>query len=102
MSYIKTSVYIKDELLEKLARIPQFYRFKLSPLKDRLAFYWDKTGRLELYVMNLKTKEVRQVSKGQVPLTLRSGFIWARDNKNLIFAKDQDGNEQHDLYMLNT
>ncbi len=93
---------MSNELIEKLARIPQFYNVKVSPLKDKLAFYWDKTGRIELYLMDLETKECEQISKGEVPRALRSGFIWSKDNMSIIFAKDRDGNEQHDLYMIDT
>ncbi len=93
---------MSQELIEKLARIPQFYNVKLSPSKDKIAFYWDKTGRLELYLMDLESKEYEQISAGEVPRAIRSGFIWSKDNRNIIFAKDKDGNEQHDLYMLDT
>ncbi|GAH54422.1 unnamed protein product, partial [marine sediment metagenome] len=82
--------------------IPQFYNVKLSPSKNKIAFYWDKTGRLELYLMDLASKEYEQISNGEVPRALRSGFIWSKDNRNIIFAKDKEGNEQHDLYMLDT
>ncbi len=89
------------ELIEKIARIPQFYLTSLNHSKDKIAFYWDITGRVELYVMDLKTKKYDQISHGEVPRALRAGFVWTRDNKNIIFAKDKDGNEQHDLYIMN-
>ena len=73
----------------------------MNHAKDKLAFYWDKTGRVELYVLNLDSKEIEKISQGEVPRALRSGFIWTRDNENVIFAKDKDGNEQHDLYLFN-
>ncbi|MCE7741600.1 MAG: S9 family peptidase [Candidatus Heimdallarchaeota archaeon] len=92
---------MSDELIEKIARIPQFYMTSLNHSKDKIAFFWDITGRVELYVMDLKTKDYEQISHGEVPRALRAGFIWTRDNKNIIFAKDKDGNEQHDLYMIN-
>ena len=89
------------ELIEKIGRIPQFYMPSLNHSKDKVAFFWDKTGRIELYVMDLETKEYVQVSRGEVPRALRAAFIWTRDNKNIVFAKDKDGNEKHDLYMIN-
>ncbi|MHA1303833.1 MAG: TolB family protein, partial [Candidatus Heimdallarchaeaceae archaeon] len=90
-----------DLLLEKLARIPQFYSVRLNHSKDKIAFYWDKTGRNELYTMDLETKEFIQHSHGEIPRTIRSGFVWTRDDEGIIFAKDKDGNEQHDLYHFN-
>jgi len=89
------------ELIEKIARIPQFFMPNLNHSKDKVAFFWDITGRVELYVMDLQTKEYKQISNGEVPRALRAGFVWTRDNKNIIFAKDKDGNEKHDLYMIN-
>lgn len=87
--------------LEELARLPNFYLPTASWAGDRLAFYWDKTGRLELYVLDLKTRDVKQVSHGEVPRALRAGFAWDRKDEVIVFAKDQDGNEQHDLYAIN-
>ena len=39
--------------LEELARLPNFYLPTVSWAGDKLAFYWDKTGRMELYVLDL-------------------------------------------------
>jgi dipeptidyl aminopeptidase/acylaminoacyl peptidase len=86
--------------LEELARLPQFYLPNVSWAGDRIAFYWDKTGRLELYVMDLHTRAVRQISHGEVPRALRVGFMWARDDRSIVFGKDNDGDEQHELYRI--
>jgi dipeptidyl aminopeptidase/acylaminoacyl peptidase len=67
---------------------------------DRVAFYWDRSGRIELYVMDLAGGEVRQVSHGEVPRALRAGFVWSRDDRFIVFARDFEGNEQHDLYRI--
>jgi dipeptidyl aminopeptidase/acylaminoacyl peptidase len=87
--------------LEELARLPNFYLPTPSWSGNQLAFYWDKTGRIELYVLDLRTRELKQVSHGEVPRALRAGFIWSRDDQHIVFAKDQNGNEQHDLYSIN-
>ena len=86
--------------LEELCRLPSFFLPQVSWKRDRVAFYWDKTGRMELFVMDLRTKETRQVSHGEVPTALRAGFAWSRDDKTIVFAKDAGGNEQHDLYKI--
>ena len=57
---------MSDDLIEKLARIPQFYMPSLNHSKDELAFYWDITGRIELYVMNLSSGDYKQISNGEV------------------------------------
>ncbi|MHB8631503.1 MAG: TolB family protein, partial [Candidatus Limnocylindria bacterium] len=86
--------------LEELCRLPSFYLPVVSWKGDRVAFYWDKTGRIELFVMDLTTKSVRQVSHGQMPRALRTGFIWSRDDRSIVFGKDAAGNEQHDLFAI--
>src|SRR5712691_4921855 len=87
--------------LAELARLPNFYVPTASWSGDKIAFYWDKTGRMELYVLELRTREVHQISHGEVPRALRAGFAWDRTDASIVFAKDQDGNEQHDLYAIN-
>lgn len=86
--------------LEELCRLPSFFLPSVSWRGDQVAFYWDKTGRMELHVMDLATKQTRQVSHGEVPTALRAGFSWSRDDKSIVFAKDAGGNEQHDLYKI--
>jgi len=86
--------------LEELCRLPSFYLPAVSWKGDRVAFYWDKTGRMELHVMDLATRETRQVSHGEVPRALRAGFVWDRADRGIVFAKDSGGTEQHDLYRI--
>jgi dipeptidyl aminopeptidase/acylaminoacyl peptidase len=86
--------------LEELASLPKFAFVTPSYSRDRVAFYWDKTGRFELYVMDLNTRETRQLTDGQAPKGLRAGFSWTRDDAAIIFAKDKDGDEQNNLYRL--
>jgi dipeptidyl aminopeptidase/acylaminoacyl peptidase len=72
----------------------------LSHDRDKIAFYWDTSGRIELYILDLKTRAVRQLSHGEPPRALRSFYIWTPDDKALIFARDEKGNENHDLYRI--
>jgi dipeptidyl aminopeptidase/acylaminoacyl peptidase len=86
--------------LEELCRLPSFYFPLVSWKGDRVGFFWDKTGRIELYVMDLATKAVRQVSHGEMPRAMRTGFTWSRDDRSIVFGKDAAGDEQHDLYTI--
>ena len=90
----------KRYTIEDLSKIPQIYLPTMSHSSDSVAFYWDKTGILELYTLNLRTKEIRQVSHGECPRAIRAGFVWLRDNKNLVFAKDRAGDENHNLIKI--
>ncbi|MGH2343721.1 MAG: TolB family protein, partial [Chloroflexota bacterium] len=96
----RVSVGARRIPLEELCRLPSFLAPTMSWAGDRLAFYADTTGRLELYVMDLATQAVHQVSHGDVPTSPRSLFIWDRDDRYIIFGKDLGGNEQHDLYRI--
>ena len=59
--------------LEELVSLPNFYLVTPSWQRDRVAFYWDKSGRIELYVMDLPDGTPRQISHGEVPRSLRRG-----------------------------
>ncbi|RLI39876.1 S9 family peptidase [Candidatus Bathyarchaeota archaeon] len=91
----------KKYTIDDLSKIPQIYLPTVSHSRDTVAFYWDKTGVLELYVLNMKTGEIKQVSHGECPRTLGARFVWTRDDKNLVFAKDKDGDENYNLIKIN-
>jgi dipeptidyl aminopeptidase/acylaminoacyl peptidase len=86
--------------LDELARLPSLYLPNASWSRDKIAFYWDKTGRIELYVLDLNTRQIKQLSHGEVPRAVRAQFAWDRADENIVFGKDRDGNEQHDLYSI--
>jgi len=85
-----------DELLS----LPSYSMITLSKNKDKLAFFWDKTGRIELYVMDLATKETKQVSHGELPRAPRTGITWDQNGENIFFGKDVGGNEQNDIWVI--
>jgi dipeptidyl aminopeptidase/acylaminoacyl peptidase len=86
--------------LEELARLPSFMQPRLSWARDKVALYYDRSGRIELYVLDLATRALRQVSHGEVPRAPKAGFVWERGGRGLIFGKDRDGDEQNDLYRI--
>jgi dipeptidyl aminopeptidase/acylaminoacyl peptidase len=88
--------------LEELAGLPNFYMPKLSYDRRKIAFYSDQTGRMELYTMDaVPGAQPHQISHGEVPKSLKAGFCWTRDDRYIIFAKDKDGDEQHNLWWIN-
>ena len=86
--------------IEELASIPTFAMATLNYAKDTLAFYWNKTGRFELYTMKLNTKEITQISDGELPKGIRAGYLWGKDDRTIFFTKDNDGDEKHDIYSI--
>jgi dipeptidyl aminopeptidase/acylaminoacyl peptidase len=86
--------------LEELARLPSHYGAQVNWQGDKVAYFADFSGRMELYVQDLPHGEPRQLSHGEVPRTPYGGFVWNRAGDTIVFGKDADGNEQHDLYRI--
>jgi dipeptidyl aminopeptidase/acylaminoacyl peptidase len=86
--------------VNELWSLPTLYHPVVSHGRDKVAFYWDKSGRIELYLLDVATREVRQLSHGEPPRALRSFYIWSPDDSYLVFARDEKGNENHDLYRI--
>ncbi|NHK32895.1 MAG: S9 family peptidase [Asgard group archaeon] len=85
---------------DELMSLPTITLPSLSKDKKKLVFYYDKTGRIELYVMDIKTKEMKQISKGEVPRTPRTWFKLDKKAEKIYFGKDVAGNEQNDIWVI--
>ena len=86
--------------LKSLMSLPTYHEPTLSWQKDKMAFFFDGTGRLELYVSSIDRPRPRQLSHGEMPRSLRTTTLWDRNGENIFFGKDVGGNEQHDLYRI--
>lgn len=86
--------------LEELAGLPEFYHPAASPDDEKIAFYWDKSGRNELYVLDKETRNIIQISEGEVPKNARWPIIWHPDGDEVFFHKDEAGDEQNDIHMI--
>ena len=85
---------------DDLIGLPSYSQLNLSKDKDKLAFYWDVSGRIELYTIDLKSKKIEQISDGQLPKAPRTGFTWDKEGKKIFFGKDIGGNEQNDIWVI--
>lgn len=65
------------------------------------AYFSNRTGRIELYTLDLAQRTETQVTHGEAPRTVRANFVWSRDNKHIIFARDVKGDEQNNLFSVN-
>ncbi|MFD1515588.1 prolyl oligopeptidase family serine peptidase [Halomarina rubra] len=86
------------DVLEALASLPTMAHATVSPAGDRIAFYYDVSGRNELHVLDVATGEHEQVSDGEVPRNARWGLHWSADGERVYFHLDDDGNEQNDVW----
>ncbi|MCK5298835.1 MAG: S9 family peptidase [Candidatus Heimdallarchaeota archaeon] len=86
------------DLIEKLSEIP-FIRLRLqSKFHDTIDFFWNATGKSELYTLSPQTKEIHQVTSGEL------AYYWcvrSPDKKFIYYGKDVEGNEQFATYQLN-
>ena len=62
------------DVLQALAELPTLAAPSVSPSGDRIAFYYNETGRNELHVLDTETGETRQVSDGEMPHSVKAGF----------------------------
>lgn len=88
--------------LDELVRLPNYYMPAVNDQGGCLAYYADHSGRMELYLLDLPDGQPRQLSHGEVPRALHAGFVWNRAGTRIVFSKDLDGNEQHDLCAIDT
>ncbi|MFW6038332.1 MAG: S9 family peptidase [Candidatus Saliniplasma sp.] len=86
--------------LEKLASLPEFYHPVASPDGEKVAFYWDKSGRNELYILYRKSGDIEQLSDGEVPKNARWYIMWDSKGEKVLYHKDEGGNEQNDIYSI--
>lgn len=89
--------------MEELLRLPSYYAATVSRRRDQIGLYSDRSGRIELYTIEVAdggTGTPVQVSDGQLPRSPGAGFSWLPDDSAIVFPKDNDGDEQHNLYLL--
>jgi len=89
-----------ESTLEALASLPTFYHPTASPDGERIAYYYDGTGRNELYVQDVATGDRTRVSDGNVPKDARYPFVWHPDGDRLFMHVDDDGDEQNDVHLI--
>ena len=94
------SVTDDTDVLEALANLPTLAHPVASPGGDRIAFYYDITGRNELHVLDVETNELVQWSDGEVPRNARWFVYWSADGERVFFHLDEAGNEQNDIHAL--
>jgi dipeptidyl aminopeptidase/acylaminoacyl peptidase len=83
--------------LETLAGLPEFYHPAVGPDGDRVALYYDGTGRNELHLLERATGDHRPVTDGEVPRDATWYLRWDADGERVLCHRDDGGDEQNDL-----
>lgn len=87
--------------LEDLVSLPEHYAVALDESRTKAAFGSDRSGRMQLYIQNLTAgAAATQIGDGILPATLMTPFVWSRDGATIVFARDRDGDEQHNLFAV--
>jgi dipeptidyl aminopeptidase/acylaminoacyl peptidase len=89
---------VDTDLLEAIARLPTVAHPTPAPDGDALAFYWDDSGRNELYLRDLDSGRVERISDGEVPRDATMPLYWSGDGERVFYHRDDGGDEQYDLY----
>ncbi|WP_207586319.1 prolyl oligopeptidase family serine peptidase [Halomontanus rarus] len=84
--------------LEELASLPSLHHPRVSPDGERIACYYDGSGRNELCMLDPETGELTQVSDGDVPRDARYPIEWSPDGEAVFFHRDEGGDEQNDIH----
>lgn len=83
--------------LEALASLPEFYHPIVSPDGDRVAFYYDESGRNEMYVLYRETGEYERLTDGDVSKDANWLARWSSEGDRIYFHRDEGGDEQYDI-----
>ncbi|PSP78931.1 S9 family peptidase [Halobacteriales archaeon QS_1_68_20] len=86
-----------DLSLEALGSLPEFYHPIVSPVGDRVALYYDESGRNELYVLDADTGEYERLTDGEVPRDANWLKRWSDGGDRVYVHRDHDGDEQYDV-----
>ena len=70
--------------LEELIKLPTFMLPVTSWKGDQIAYYSDRSGTMELWVVDLTTGDHRQASEGQLPKAIHTGFAWDRAGEAIV------------------
>ncbi|WP_096395691.1 prolyl oligopeptidase family serine peptidase [Halorubrum trapanicum] len=90
----------ETDVLRELASLPTIASPRVSPDGETVALYYDVTGRNELHLCNPEDGSLEQLSDGDVPRSVRAGFEWDPSGDRLFYHRDEDGDEQHDVWAM--
>ncbi|MFW9794839.1 MAG: alpha/beta fold hydrolase [Candidatus Thorarchaeota archaeon] len=87
--------------LERLVSLPVQKMARSSPDGKKIAFVSNTSGQDEIHVIDLETKEIIQLTKGEYSASSVYWYNWTADGKSLIYSRDPaQGKEKYDLYKI--
>ncbi len=86
--------------LAKLISLPMAYNANVSWDGSHVAFIWNVTGRMEMYVAELPDGKSRNLSRERLPRSPRTTLVWNRADRRIMFGWDNEGKERHALWSI--
>ncbi|WP_277555910.1 S9 family peptidase [Halobaculum limi] len=86
--------------IAEIASLPTFYTPVASEDGDEVAVFYDGSGQLELYTLDVETGERTRVSDGNVPQDLKYPPRFGPDGERIYFHADEGGDEQNDVMAI--
>lgn len=88
------------ESLASLATSTSVSHPVVAPGGNRVAFYSSRSGQREIWVFDIDTRELTQVSAGGVPNSGSMTLLWGPDSERLFFERAHDGSRETNLYSI--
>lgn len=89
--------FLNLETLLKIPFIDPDLGYDISPSGSQVAFSWNKTGRWEIYILDLEEDSLpRVISRGEGG---KFAPRWNPEGSLLAYALDLDGSENYDLWI---
>ncbi|MFW9786050.1 MAG: prolyl oligopeptidase family serine peptidase [Candidatus Thorarchaeota archaeon] len=91
----------KELVLEELLALPLQFWAASGRSTNRIAYVSNKTGRSELYLFDLDSREITQLTDGEFPASPVGYHVWTPDDSSILFTKDPiPGNEKNDVFSI--
>lgn len=84
----------------ELASLPTFYAPVANDSGDEVAVFYDGSGQMELYTLDVETGDQTQISDGNVPNDLKYPPRFGPEGDLLYFHADEGGDEQNDVLAM--
>jgi dipeptidyl aminopeptidase/acylaminoacyl peptidase len=82
---------------ETIFRVPSVYNYDVSLKGDAVAFSWDKSGQLEIYIQKPPGGHMQCLTNGTEG---KISPCFAPDGNKLAYAQDYQGDENFDIFLL--
>ncbi len=82
---------------EILFRVPNVYNYDVSPNGDRVAFSWNKSGQLQIYIHGLPPDRIQLLTNDDES---KISPAFSPDGNRLTYTQDHQGDECFDIYLV--